>query len=62
MSNDICKLHRTSFHQVLQGNSSMFYSVKVVDFEECCSTGSALTLLGLIKLLEFGFHFSTFSI
>ncbi len=40
----------------------MFYSVKVVDFEECCSTGSALTLLGLIKLLEFGFHFSTFSI
>jgi Zn-dependent M16 (insulinase) family peptidase len=35
MSNDICKLHMTAFHQVLQGNSSMFYSVKVaVDFEE----------------------------
>lgn len=63
MSNDICKLHRTAFHQVLQGNSSMFYSVKVaVDFEECCPTGSALILLGLIKLLEVGFHFSTFSI
>jgi len=31
----------------------MFYSVKVaVDFEECCPTGSALILLGLIKLLE----------
>jgi hypothetical protein len=63
MSNDICKLHRTAFHQGLQGNSSMFSSVKVaVDFEECCSTGSALILLGLIKLLEVGFHFSTFSI
>jgi hypothetical protein len=33
-----------------------------VDFEECYSTGSALILLGLIKLLEVGFHFSTFSI
>ncbi len=60
---NICKLHRTAFHQGLQGNSSMFSSVKVaVDFEECCSTGSALILLGLIKLLEVGFHFSTFSI
>jgi hypothetical protein len=56
-------LHRTAFHQGLQGNSSIFSSVKVaVDFEECCSTGSALILLGLIKLLEVGFHFSTFSI
>lgn len=63
MSNDICKLHRTAFHQVLQGNLSMFSSVKVaVDFEECCSTGSALILLGRIKLLEVGFRFSTFSI
>jgi len=59
---NICKLHRTAFHQVLQGNSFIFSSVKVVDFEECCSTGSALILLGLIKLLEVGFHFSTFSI